>query len=115
MSNSIVLDLPKPPSVNRTRRMNWAASRDIARWKADADQLVLSQRVRRPTHPVPRYELHLTFDDSGKLDLDNGLKQVIDYLRRIEITENDARNNLRRIVAEWGDVPAGCRVEVMPI
>ena len=44
----IVLDLPVPPSVNRTRKVDWRARSATARWHAQADALVMAQgRLRR--------------------------------------------------------------------
>jgi Holliday junction resolvase RusA-like endonuclease len=49
-----------------------------------------------------------------KIDLDNGLKALIDYLRRIELIEDDSHKHMRRLVVEWGIAPMGCRVTVRP-
>jgi hypothetical protein len=47
-----------------------------------------------------------------KIDLDNGLKALIDYLRRIELIEDDSPKHMRRLVVEFGLAPMGCRVVV---
>jgi Holliday junction resolvase RusA-like endonuclease len=115
IQESITLDLPTPPSVNRTRRINWAASRQVADWKADADKLVLSQRVRRPDPAIDRYELHITLAENCRIDGDNICKSAIDYLKRIEFVADDGPQHMRRLVVEFGEAPHGCRVEVRPI
>jgi hypothetical protein len=109
----IVLDLPAPLSVNRTRRIDWAAKPKIARWIRAADLLVMSQG-KRPTPISGRFQVTVTLPDTAALDLDNSPKQVIDYLRRIELITNDNPKHMRRVVIEFGEAPEGCRVCVVP-
>lgn len=110
-----VLDLPVPPSVNRTRRGDfWTGSNRMKRWHQAADGLLLAARFR-PLF-LERFELHVTFSEQRTdMDLDNGLKALIDYLRRIEAIADDAPKNLRRLVVEWGEAPEGVRVEIRPV
>jgi Holliday junction resolvase RusA-like endonuclease len=107
----IMLDLPAPMSVNRTRKIDWHAKARMDSWARVADAIVMSQGkligIKGP------FELHITMSGSiSKLDLDNGLKQTIDYLRRIEVIENDDPKFMRRLVVDWGTAPEGCRVIV---
>src|SRR5258708_40275915 len=113
MSSDVVLDLPVPPSVNRTRKVYWPGSTATAAWWLQADRLMLVARYR-PTK-INRFELHVTFSDTVRLDLDNGLKSLIDYLRRIEAIVDDGPQHLRKLVVEWGDAPEGCRVRIVPL
>lgn len=109
----IVLDLPAPLSVNETRRINWAAKPKIGRWIRAADALVMSQG-RLPTPIHGRFQVTLTMPMDGALDLDNTPKQVIDYLRRLELVDNDNPRHMRRVLLEFGEAPEGCRVVVRP-
>lgn len=115
----VVIDLPPPPSVNRLRRIDFAAHRIAKSW-CEACTAHILQAKRRPGNPlkfqrIPRYELIITVaENRTKNDLDNGLKILIDYLHRIEITENDGQKNLRRITAQWGEAPDGVRITVRP-
>ena len=43
--SSIQLDLPRPPSVNRTRKINWATMPKLREWKRQAEAL----RAKQPT------------------------------------------------------------------
>jgi hypothetical protein len=42
----IVLDLPPPPSVNRTRRVDWSAIRGVKAWQNVANAYVLAAKGR---------------------------------------------------------------------
>ncbi len=107
----IVLDLPAPLSVNRTRRIDWAAKPKIGRWIKAADALVMSQG-RLPKRMHGRFQVTVTLPEGSGLDLDNTPKQVIDYLRRLDLIENDSPAHMRRVVIEFGEAPEGCRVTV---
>lgn len=109
----IVLDLPAPPSVNRTRRVDWRGQHAAEHWQSIADKVVMATR----RHDQPRkvegpFELHVMLSPTVKADPDNGLKNLIDYLRRIEVIQNDSPKYFRKLTVEWGTAPEGCRVTV---
>ena len=114
-----VLDLPVPKSVNRLRKVDWQASRGIKSWTAKADALVLAARCRSrdPIRfaPARRFELAITISETHtRIDLDNGLKHIIDYLKRIEAIVDDGPKHMRKLTVEWGTAPEGCRVAIRP-
>jgi hypothetical protein len=49
------------------------------------------------------------------LDLDNGIKALLDYARRIELVRDDSPRYLRRLVVEWSEAPRGCRLMLTPV
>lgn len=111
------LDLPAPPSVNRTRRVDWEGARATKKWAKEADILLMAARCR-VRERLPR-KISTTFEATiilserhTHIDIDNGVKAVIDYLRRVELIEDDSPKYLRRLVVEFGDAPLGCRVHV---
>lgn len=113
----IILDLPPPPSVNRTRKIDWAGKRQLIAFGNVADAYVLAAKGR--THQplklvkIPRFELFITLSERHtRIDLDNGLKALIDYLKRIELIEDDSPKHLRKLTVTWGLAPHGCRVAV---
>lgn len=115
----IVIDLPAPPSVNRTRRIDWKGKRQLSTFCNVADAYVLAAKGRSISPlrltKVPRFELLITMSEHHtKIDLDNGLKALIDYLRRIGLIEDDSPKHMRRLVVQWGTAPHGCRVTVRP-
>ena len=110
----IVLDLPAPLSVNRTRRIDWSAKPKIGRWIKAADALVMSQG-KLPPGLRGRFQVTLTMPEDGALDLDNTPKQVIDYLRRLNLIDDDGPMQMRRVTIEFGEAPEGCRVVVRPL
>jgi Holliday junction resolvase RusA-like endonuclease len=113
---AVVLDLPVPPSVNRARRVNWGKDGypKLKAWHQQADNLLMIASRYKPAR-IERFELQITVSDQHTgMDLDNGLKALIDYLRRIEAIANDAPANMRRLTVEWGEAPQGCRVQIRP-
>ncbi len=110
----IVLDIPIPPSVNATRRVNKAALGKVDEWKCSADALVMASGQYRFAKQNPvgeKFELTIIFDEGkSRLDLDNGVKAAIDYLRRIELIKNDDARYLRALHIVWGKAPEGCRL-----
>lgn len=109
----IVLDLPAPPSVNRTRRVDWRGQQTTTQWHAVADKVVMATRRPGQPHKIDGpFDLHVMLSPTIKTDPDNGLKSLIDYLRRIEVIQNDSPKFFRKLTVEWGTAPEGCRVTV---
>jgi Holliday junction resolvase RusA-like endonuclease len=115
----VVLDLPVPPSVNRTRRVDLAGRRKVEAWHNVADEYVMVAK-RRAIDPVkltkiPRFELFVTVSEQHtRMDLDNGIKSLVDYLRRIEVIEDDSYKHMRGVHVTWGNARHGVRVVVRP-
>jgi len=107
----IVLDLPEPLSVNRTRRIDWRSHKRIKDWQREANGYFLTQK-RSLAPPIEgQYELTIVLREGSRLDLDNGLKLLIDSLRRFNLVTDDSPKYFRKLVVEFGDVE-GCRVTV---
>lgn len=108
----IVLDVPLPPSVNRTRRIDPAAAGEVERWKKSADMLLMAAGQYRAAKKAAfdRFEITIILNEDCRLDLDNPVKAAIDYLRRIEVIPNDDKRHLRKLTVVWGEAPEGCRL-----
>lgn len=121
-ADQVMLDLPVPPSVNKTRRYDMAATKLVQRWKDLAQPLVLAAKTSAANplkmSRIDRFELAIVVsEDHTNMDLDNGIKTLIDYLKTIGVIKNDAPKNLRGFSVIWGsraDAPEGCRVFVRP-
>jgi Holliday junction resolvase RusA-like endonuclease len=109
----IVLDLPAPLSVNRTRKIDWAAKPKIAAWIKAADALVMSQG-RLPPRISGQFQVTITLPEGSRIDGDNTTKGIVDYLRRLELIADDNPKHMRRMVVEFGEAPTGCRIHVTP-
>jgi Holliday junction resolvase RusA-like endonuclease len=114
-----ILDLPCPPSINRTRQIDWKGRKQVTAFHNVADAYVLAAKGRSVSPlkltKIPRFEITITMSEHHtKIDLDNGLKALIDYLRRIGLIEDDSPKHMRRLVVQWGIAPFGCRVTVKP-
>lgn len=116
----VVLDLPPPLSVNKQRRIDWSAEVRRTAWKKTADAFVLMAK-RRPGNPlklnrIPRFEITITFDETQTgIDLDNGVKGILDFLVLREVIEDDGPKHMRKLTIEWGYAPEGARVTVTPV
>lgn len=115
----IVLDLPAPPSVNRLRKIDWDGWNVARNWRNRADPMVLWNRSKRRGQPIAikgKVELDITISEGHTgIDADNGLKILIDYLRRIGAIEDDCQKFVRKITVQFGEAPEGCRVVVRGI
>ena len=111
----VALDLPAPVSVNRTRMVDWKGQAALRAWKLQADTMVLMAK-RRPHPPrfdrMERFQVTIILSEDCKIDLDNGMKATLDYLRRIEVIANDAPKNMRGLHVIWGHAPTGMTVIV---
>ena len=109
----IVLDLPAPLSVNRTRKIDWKTYPKVRAWLKNADAHFLMQKRRLPPAITGRYEIILTLRDGSAIDADNTVKIAIDAARRYRLVTDDSPEFMRRVVVEFGDVE-GCRLTVRP-
>jgi hypothetical protein len=77
---AVVLDLPLPLSVNKTRRIDYRSMSALKAWRNEADALFLLQKRKlfasgKIDGP---FEVTVIIDSVSRLDLDNGLKLLID-------------------------------------
>jgi Holliday junction resolvase RusA-like endonuclease len=109
-----VLDIPVPPSVNLTRRINRAAQGIHGAWEHQCDVILMASGQFRAATKFPgQFELDITLDEQQcNKDLDNPTKHAVDYLRRIELITDDSPAYFRRLLVQWGDAPKGCRLEL---
>ena len=116
-STETVLDIPVPPSVNRTRKVNWPGHRDYVKWKRHAGfHLVANGQRRKAARGLSRYELTITLDRAKcGLDPDNPIKAAIDLLRGLGVIIDDSPQYAERIVIQWGEAPDGCRLTVRSV
>lgn len=106
------LNLPAPPSVNVTRRLNKAGLKILGRWKHQAGMHILATGgLRRHAKMPGKFEATLILDEhTCNLDLDNAAKAVIDYARQIGLIINDDKKHMRKVTIEWGHAAYGCRL-----
>lgn len=115
-AGQIVLDLPAPLSVNRTRRIDWRAKKAIDAWTKNADAHFMTQKRALAPLAVPgRFEILITLPEGSALDADNGTKIIIDAVRRFRLVTDDDPAHMRRVVVEFGAAPTGCRVTINPL
>ena len=110
-----VIDLPRPPSVNRIWR-NHHRSAGYMAWIEQADALIMAHGGLRGRemirgHFTALIEIKPT---SIRCDLDNRIKAVLDYAQRIALISND--QNCMEITAKWSEEAiAGCRLTIRSI
>ena len=108
--NEIIITLPAPLSVNRTRRIDWVNYKHVKEWQRQADALFLTQK--RGLKPIlGQHEVIITLRDGSRCDQDNVLKLLIDSLRRFGLVTDDSPRYLRQVTVRFGNVE-GCAVTV---
>ena len=110
----IVLDLPAPISVNRSRKIDWANYPKVKAWIRNADAHFLLQKRKLSPAISGRYEIILTLREGSLIDVDNTPKQVIDFVRKRGLVTDDDPAHMRKLTIRFGDVE-GCRVTVRPM
>jgi Holliday junction resolvase RusA-like endonuclease len=94
--NEITLEMPIPPSVNRTRRIDWRGHKQKEKWALHCD-LFLTAYGPKPLPCGERrqvsgpYQLEILLPQACRLDIDNPIKAVIDYLVLREFTPDDSQ------------------------
>lgn len=110
----IILDIPVPPSVNETRKVNWPARRIVEQWHADCDVSLMASgqyRAAKRAGLGDRFEVTIILcEKQCALDADNPIKSAIDYLRRLELIKDDDKRFMRGLHVVWGEAPKGCRI-----
>ena len=108
------IDLPFPISINglyRVVRGKPILSAQYRAWIAEADALVLSQRIG-PPQPLLTFSaaIFLCAAQRKRRDIDNLAKAVFDYAERVELITNDRACNA--LLMAWSDqrAPTGCRL-----
>lgn len=99
--------------MNKLRRIDWHGAKRAKNWRKVANGYLLMLKAR-PTK-IQRFEILLVLDEATvRCDADNAIKMVVDYLRHVEIIEDDSPKHMRRVIIEWGHAPLGARVTVRP-
>jgi len=114
-STHITLDLPIPPSVNATRRIDWRGEKKRREFYLRADLFLTAHGP----HPFPAgvitgaFEITIQIPETlSGIDLDNHCKSLIDYLISRDVIPDDSKRYLRRLVVEWGEASLACRVSI---
>jgi len=118
VTDSVIIDLPLPPSVNRLMARLGNKSTVVQRWIRVADAHLMSRpaewrRIQAGAVKGP-FLIHITWDreEFGISDIDNRCKVLLDYLQRICLIENDRL--CRAMSVRFGVAPDGCRVRIRP-
>jgi hypothetical protein len=111
----IVLSLPAPISINRSRRIDWNNYPKVKEWIRQADALFLSQKRKLPPAIKGRYEVIITLQDGSQTDADNSPKLLIDFIRRVQLVTNDNPKYMRQVTILFGEVDEGCQIVIRPI
>ena len=111
-----VYEIPVPPSMNHawrsTKRGGHYIEGSVKKWRTQA-AWELTQQKCRPVIGV--VEVHLTVrHPKQRSDIDNRIKNVLDLLVTKGVIATDDDTVVRRVIAEWGDVPRA-RVEIRAV
>lgn len=111
---SVVLDLPRPFSSNKSRKIDWRELENHNKWRRLADGLITYHKQNRQNAIIGAYEAHITVSEDSRSDLDNCIKVLLDYAVRLKMVHDDGPDYLRKITVEFGVVPEGCRLVLTP-
>ena len=115
VTTGFILDLPLPPSVNRTLGKLGNTSPGIAKWRKLCDGYLFAEWGRIKRQAVKgdfAIDIAWTSAEFKHSDIDNRVKPLLDYLQDRELIENDRL--CRVMVVHWGAAVFGCRVCVEP-
>ena len=109
----IVLDLPRPMSVNNlffnVPGRGRVPTKEYTAWRKLAAQEIMLQRPRCLVGPV---EITITVLE-GRADIDGQAKCCLDSLVENGIIDDDDHKTVRKLTLQWGHV-LGARVEISP-
>ena len=111
---TVTLELPLPPSVNRFQARLGNQTPAVKSWVRVADLYLMGQKpLGKITGPFIA-EISLSASEFGQFDPDNRVKPLMDYLQRIEVIENDKLCWL--LIVRWRPEVAAdhCKVELRP-
>lgn len=110
----LTLTMPIPPSSNNmfinVPNRGRVKSKAYKAWIEDAGWTILQQGIRRIAGPVT---VHIRCKRlSGRADIDNRVKPVLDLLVLHRAIDDD--RNVARVSAEWADVES-CTATITPV
>lgn len=105
----ITFAIPTPPSLNKTRRIDWAGHKAHKSWRSDAGWSMVPA-ARKFGKIFGPFEIEVTVDNSVKFDLDSTPKAIIDACVAYGLVPDDAPKYMRKITIQWGDVSGGVAV-----
>jgi Holliday junction resolvase RusA-like endonuclease len=101
--------------VGKSRQFGRAITPKYAAWRKETGQLLMIQRAR----PIKgRVDIDVYIDEastSDRIDIDGRLKAVLDALVAFGIIEDDSKPVVRRVTAQWDNVPEGCRIVITEV
>lgn len=111
----LVLELPSPPSINRTIGTRLGSQhRLVKQWMRAADaHLLMTKQSKRLRRLEGIISIDIIWDIQDLADIDNRIKYLLDYLQLIGVVSND--NKIRSMHLDYGVVcvaPAGCRIKI---
>jgi Holliday junction resolvase RusA-like endonuclease len=110
----IILDVPVPPSVNRTRRAHGAGIARLRAWHHAADAVVMAGRqLAGQPRIAGEFEAHIIISKNCRFDIDNAIKGLVDYAVRLGVVPDD--RHMCRLVVERGDAPEGVRLTLREV
>ena len=110
----LILDLPLPPSVNRTSGLRLGNEHRLVKaWRKAADAHLMYTRQSRYLRAIDgEVAIEIWWHSPRIGDIDNRLKHLLDYLQRLRVVEDDSR--CRELHVRYGGAHVGCRVRVRP-
>jgi hypothetical protein len=89
----------------------------IREWRSKADALFMMQKRKLLAGGkiTGAFEATITIDPMSRLDVDNGVKLLIDTARDYGLVPDDSPKYLRRLTVEFGQTVHGARLTLTQI
>lgn len=113
-ATGFTLHLPRPTSVNRGIKYLGNKSPGTVRWFTQCNRHIMMMRPKpKPVHGEFTIDVMIDKSWKRKVDLDNMIKRLLDYLERVELIDNDKLCD--DIHMHWGAAHGGCVVTVRSV
>lgn len=118
----IVVDLPRPPSVNRLWRVGRKRvyrSKAYLDWIRQADACWLMQKQKAPVKQIHGFfqaEIIVVRPDKRRRDNSNLPKALYDFCERIQVIDDDCMDRDTRVRdGDSSEAPLGIRIIIKPL
>ena len=120
-------NLTIPPSVNKSRRINWAAHKEHKAWSINAGKELQAIGALKDSKTIKgQYAARIVINENlFRGDLDNLVKALLDFAVRHRLVEGDGPKHLREIRVRWSnkmsndyppdEAPRGVSLTLVPL
>lgn len=118
MTDCWTLHLPKPVSVNemfvnRSKGRGRMVSPKYLEWRKEAEGALWQQKPLRQFKGPVTISIAVEYPKSGKGDIDNICKGILDFICKHGIIEDDSCKFLKALHIAWADDVKGAKITIL--